>query len=125
PGDSWNARTREKFLRFLREKASRFYAFALRIGRNRHDTGSRTMLIAIDSSRGLSPSQTIGGVPKKRGRQAPFDSAVPPPPTQTVGGQGRISREKCRFLVFEAVIWRRGVPPFGRMCDVCEASAIH
>src|SRR5438046_1440069 len=82
PGDSWNARTREKFLRFLREKASRFYAFALRIGRNRHDTGSRTMLIAIDSSRGLSPSQTIGGVPKKRGRQAPFDSAVPPPPTQ-------------------------------------------
>ena len=74
-----------------------------------------TMLIAIDSSRGLSPSQTIGGVPKKRGCQAPFESATPPPPTKTVGGEGQISREKCRFLVLEAVIWRRG-PPVGRVC---------
>src|SRR6266478_4332013 len=38
-----------------------------------------------------------------------------PPPTKTVGGGGRISREICRFFSFRTIIWRRGSP--GRRCQ--------
>src|SRR5260370_18158511 len=34
----------------------------------------------------------------------------PPPPANRIGGVGQIPREKCRFVVIEAVIWRRGIP---------------
>src|SRR5438034_623222 len=33
----------------------------------------------------------------------------PPPPTQTIGGGGRISREICRFFPIGAIIWWKGV----------------
>jgi len=58
--------------------------------------------------KGLPPSQGIGGRPKKRGCQARLHCATPPPPANTIGGGGRISREKCRFSCLRALIWRRG-----------------
>src|SRR5947208_2997901 len=82
---------------------------------------------------GRPPSQTIGGRPKKRGRQAPLGHCHPlRQPRQlaegvefpeknadfrvletSFGGGGRISREKCRFWVFEVIIWRRRPPNCG------------
>src|SRR5439155_8478485 len=48
----------------------------------------------------------------------------PPPPTKTVGGGGRISREICRFFAFRAIIWRRG-SNFPRKMQVLVSSSRH
>src|SRR5438477_1360159 len=43
-------------------------------------------------------------------RQVKHDhNTTPTPPTKTVGGGGRISREICRFFALRAINWRRGV----------------
>src|SRR5207249_5738281 len=59
----------------------------------------------------------IGGGPKKRGRQGQWVIAAPPPPTQRIGGEGRISREKRHCLPISGLIWRKG-SNFPRKCRV-------
>src|SRR5439155_14611646 len=57
---------------------------------------------------GIPPSQGIGGGPKERGRPAYMSRCHPPPPTNRIGGVGRIPREKCRSCHSTNTIWRRG-----------------
>src|SRR5207245_4526169 len=55
------------------------------------------------------PSAKLGHWRKaKQARTSSMISQYHPPPTKTVGGGGRISREICRFFAFRAIIWRRG-----------------
>src|SRR5947207_9305881 len=57
------------------------------------------------------PSAKLGhwGKAKKARTPSTISQYHPTPPTKTVGGGGRISREICRFFAFRAIIWRRGV----------------
>src|SRR5438094_3557257 len=62
-----------------------------------------------DIVQGVPPGPGIGGGPKKRGCHARSHSTTPLRQPIGIGGVGRIPREKCRFLDFGAVIWRKGV----------------
>src|SRR5438874_308535 len=50
----------------------------------------------------------IGGEPKWRERQALTEVADPLRPPKTIGGRGRIPREKRGVLIFARILWRRG-----------------
>src|SRR5439155_16259509 len=63
----------------------------------------------------------------RKARKARTSSMIsqyhPPPPIETVGGGGRISREICRFFALRAIIWRRG-SNFPRKMQVLGSFAI-
>src|SRR5882724_2665902 len=73
-----------------------------------------TMLIAIDSSRGLSPSRTIGGVPKKRGCQAPFESATPLRQLRQLAERVKFPEKNAGFWS-----WKPSFGGGGPRSDVC------
>src|SRR5260370_3977618 len=63
----------------------------------------------------------------RRAKKAPMSStnycAIPPPPSRTIGGQCRISREKRHCSPIWRLIWRRGSNSPKKM-QVCVVEAI-